>query len=59
MKYVVIGLCGLISPWNWPLFPIASKVSPTLATGRTMVLKPWELAPFSAGMGASGGVCLS
>lgn len=43
-----IGVCGLITPWNWPLFLIASKVGPALATGCTMVLKPSELAPFTA-----------
>ncbi|MCG7593136.1 aldehyde dehydrogenase family protein [Mycobacterium sp. PSTR-4-N] len=43
-----IGVCGLITPWNWPLNQIACKVFPALATGATMVLKPSELAPFSA-----------
>lgn len=43
-----IGVCGLITPWNWPVNQIASKVAPALATGCTMVLKPSELAPFSA-----------
>ncbi len=42
-----IGVCGLITPWNWPLFLIATKVAPALATGCTMVLKPSEVAPFS------------
>lgn len=43
-----IGVCGLITPWNWPLNQIAVKVYPALATGCTMVLKPSEVAPFSA-----------
>jgi aldehyde dehydrogenase (NAD+) len=43
-----IGVCGLITPWNWPLNQIAVKVFPALATGCTMILKPSELAPFSA-----------
>ncbi|MFG1924493.1 aldehyde dehydrogenase family protein [Cryptosporangium sp. NPDC048952] len=40
-----IGVCGLITPWNWPLNQIAVKVFPALATGCTMVLKPSEQAP--------------
>jgi len=43
-----IGVCGLITPWNWPLNPVASKVAPALATGCTVVLKPSEVAPLSA-----------
>ena len=43
-----IGVCGLITPWNWPINQIACKVFPALATGCTMVLKPSEVAPFSA-----------
>jgi aldehyde dehydrogenase (NAD+) len=43
-----IGVCGLITPWNWPLNQIACKVYPALAAGCTMVLKPSEVAPFSA-----------
>lgn len=42
-----IGVCGLITPWNWPLNQIAVKVFPALATGCTVVLKPSEIAPFS------------
>lgn len=42
-----IGVCGLITPWNWPLNQIACKVYPALAAGCTMVLKPSEIAPFS------------
>ena len=42
-----IGVCGLITPWNWPLNQIVCKVAPAIATGCTMVLKPSEVAPFS------------
>ncbi len=42
-----IGVCGLITPWNWPLNQIAVKVAPAIATGCTMILKPSEIAPFS------------
>ncbi|HEX2492168.1 MAG TPA: aldehyde dehydrogenase family protein [Steroidobacter sp.] len=43
-----VGVCGLITPWNWPINQIACKVAPALAAGCTMVLKPSELAPLSA-----------
>lgn len=43
-----IGVCGLITPWNWPMNQVAVKVFPALATGCTAVLKPSEMAPFSA-----------
>ncbi|MEH2523204.1 MULTISPECIES: aldehyde dehydrogenase family protein [unclassified Bradyrhizobium] len=43
-----IGVCGLITPWNWPLNQVASKVAPALATGCAVVLKPSEIAPLSA-----------
>ena len=43
-----IGVCGFITPWNWPLNQIACKVAPALATGCTMVLKPSEIAPLNA-----------
>jgi aldehyde dehydrogenase (NAD+) len=43
-----IGVCGFITPWNWPANQIACKVAPALAVGCTMVLKPSEIAPFSA-----------
>ncbi|MDE2049449.1 MAG: aldehyde dehydrogenase family protein [Gammaproteobacteria bacterium] len=42
-----IGVCGLITPWNWPLYQIAAKVAPALAAGCTVVLKPSELSPLS------------
>jgi aldehyde dehydrogenase (NAD+) len=43
-----IGVCGLITPWNWPVNQIGCKVAPALAVGCTMVLKPSEVAPLSA-----------
>ena len=43
-----IGVCGLITPWNWPLNQVSCKVAPALAVGCTMVLKPSEVAPLSA-----------
>ena len=46
--YEPIGVCGLITPWNWPINQIALKVIPALATGCTMILKPSEIAPVSA-----------
>ena len=42
-----IGVCGLITPWNWPINQIALKVIPALATGCTMILKPSEISPIS------------
>ena len=42
-----VGVCGLITPWNWPMNQIACKVAPALAAGCTMVLKPSEIAPLS------------
>lgn len=42
-----IGVCGFITPWNWPINQITCKVAPALATGCTMVLKPSEIAPIS------------
>ena len=43
-----VGVCGLITPWNWPINQIACKVAPALAAGCTMVLKPSEVAPLNA-----------
>lgn len=43
-----IGVCSLISPWNWPMNQVATKVAPALAAGCTMVLKPSEIAPLDA-----------
>ena len=48
IAYEPIGVCGLITPWNWPINQIALKVIPALATGCTMILKPSEIAPLSA-----------
>lgn len=42
-----VGVCGFITPWNWPLNQIACKVAPAIAAGCTMVLKPSEVAPLS------------
>ncbi len=47
ISYEPIGVCGLITPWNWPLNQIVLKVVPALATGCTMILKPSEIAPLS------------
>ncbi|MDE8651543.1 aldehyde dehydrogenase family protein [Novosphingobium album (ex Liu et al. 2023)] len=43
-----IGVCGLITPWNWPMNQTCVKIFPALATGCTMILKPPQLAPYSA-----------
>jgi aldehyde dehydrogenase (NAD+) len=43
-----IGVCALITPWNWPINQVVCKVLPALATGCTVVLKPSEVAPYSA-----------
>ena len=43
-----IGVCVLITPWNWPINQIAAKVGPALVAGCTMILKPSEMAPLSA-----------
>ena len=45
--YEGIGVCALITPWNWPMNQIACKVAPALVAGCTMVLKPSEIAPMS------------
>lgn len=47
LRHEPIGVCGLITPWNWPINQIAAKVAPALAAGCTMVLKPSEIAPLS------------
>lgn len=46
--YEPIGVCALITPWNWPMNQVACKVAPALATGCTMVLKPSEMTPLDA-----------
>jgi len=43
-----VGVCGMITPWNWPINQISCKVAPALAAGCTIVLKPSEVAPLSA-----------
>jgi aldehyde dehydrogenase (NAD+) len=43
-----VGVCGLITPWNWPMNQVTLKVIPALLTGCTMVLKPSEIAPLSS-----------
>ena len=43
-----IGVCGFITPWNWPINQIMCKVAPAIAAGCTMVLKPSEIAPLNA-----------
>ncbi|WP_371184238.1 aldehyde dehydrogenase family protein [Xanthomonas sacchari] len=43
-----IGVCALITPWNWPLYQITAKVAPAIAAGCSVVLKPSELSPWSA-----------
>jgi aldehyde dehydrogenase (NAD+) len=48
MRKEPIGVCGLITPWNWPMNQVVCKVAPALAAGCTMVLKPSEFAPLSA-----------
>jgi len=47
IAYEPIGVCGLITPWNWPINQISLKVIPALAAGCTMILKPSEIAPLS------------
>jgi len=48
MRREPVGVCGLITPWNWPMNQMVCKVAPALAAGCTMILKPSELAPLSA-----------
>jgi len=45
-----VGVCGLITPWNFPLHQIAGKLAPALAAGCTVVLKPSEIAPLNANL---------
>jgi aldehyde dehydrogenase (NAD+) len=47
IAYEAVGVCGLITPWNWPVNQIMCKVAPALAAGCTMVLKPSEIAPLN------------
>jgi len=48
IRHEPVGVCGLITPWNWPINQIAAKVAPALAAGCAMLLKPSEIAPLSA-----------
>ena len=48
IRHEPIGVCGLITPWNWPMNQVANKVAPAIACGCTMVLKPSEIAPYDA-----------
>ena len=48
LRYEAIGVCGLITPWNWPANQVSVKVAPALAAGCTVVLKPSEVAPLDA-----------
>ena len=48
IRHEPIGVCGLITPWNWPINQIVSKLGPCIASGCTAVLKPSEIAPLSA-----------
>jgi aldehyde dehydrogenase (NAD+) len=48
LRREAVGVCGLITPWNWPINQISCKVAPALAAGCTIVLKPSEIAPLSA-----------
>jgi aldehyde dehydrogenase (NAD+) len=48
IRHEAVGVCALITPWNWPMNQVSCKVGPALATGCTMVLKPSELAPLDA-----------
>ena len=46
--YEPVGVCALITPWNWPMNQVMIKVAPALAAGCTVILKPSELSPLSA-----------
>ena len=48
LRYEPIGVCGMITPWNWPMNQVAVKVIPALAAGCTMLLKPSEESPLDA-----------
>jgi aldehyde dehydrogenase (NAD+) len=48
LRKEAVGVCGFITPWNWPINQIACKVAPALAAGCTMILKPSEVAPINA-----------
>ncbi len=48
LNYEPVGVCGLITPWNWPISQLVAKVAPAIAAGCTMVVKPSEFSPISA-----------
>ena len=48
VRHEPIGVCGLITPWNWPINQVISKLAPCIASGCTSILKPSEIAPLSA-----------
>ena len=48
LRHEPVGVCGMITPWNWPANQITCKLAPALAAGCTMVLKPSEVAPYTA-----------
>lgn len=48
LRHEPVGVCGLITPWNWPVNQVVVKVAPALAAGCTMILKPSEYSPLSA-----------
>ena len=48
IAYEAIGVCGLITPWNWPMNQVVLKVVPAIAAGCTVILKPSEIAPMSS-----------
>ncbi len=48
LTYEAVGVCVLVTPWNWPMNQLAAKVGPALIAGCTMVLKPSEVSPLSA-----------
>lgn len=50
LRYEPVGVCGLITPWNWPVNQVMVKVAPALAAGCTMVLKPSEFSALSAAL---------
>ena len=48
LNFEPVGVCGLITPWNWPISQLVAKVAPAIAAGCTMVVKPSEFSPLSA-----------
>jgi len=48
LRHEPIGVCGMITPWNWPMNQVAAKIMPALAAGCTMILKPSEESPIDS-----------